>query len=142
MATISNFSVNQDPNRISAHYTALGVHPEYLTHFKRWEFLRASYLGSYEMKMGEYLTKYQYESDSEYFRRVAATPYMNEVKSIVNIYNSFLYRQPVKREFDNIKDTPELRNFLKDTDLEGRSFESFMRDVTPGARCSDTASYC
>ena len=129
MATISNFSVNQDPNRISAHYTALGVHPEYLTHFKRWEFLRASYLGSYEMKMGEYLTKYQYESDSEYFRRVAATPYMNEVKSIVNIYNSFLYRQPVKREYGNIKDTPELRNFLKDTDLEGRSFESFMRDV-------------
>jgi len=129
MATVSNFSVNQDPKRTSAHYTALGVHPEYLTHFKRWEFLRSSYLGSYEYKMGEYLTKYQYEGDSEYFRRIATTPYDNHVKSIVHIYNSFLYRQPIKREFGNIKDTPELKQFMKDTDLEGRSFESFMRDV-------------
>ena len=129
MATVSNFSVNQDPKRTSAHYTALGVHPEYLTHFKRWEFLRSSYLGSYEYKMGEYLTKYQYEGDSEYFRRIATTPYDNHVKSIVHIYNSFLYRQPIKRDFGNIKDTPELKHFMKDTDLEGRSFESFMRDV-------------
>jgi len=129
MATVSNFSVNQDPKRTSAHYTALGVHPEYLTHFKRWEFLRSSYLGSYEYKMGEYLTKYQYEGDSEYFRRIATTPYDNHVKSIVNIYNSFLYRQPINREFANLANMPELNHFMKDTDLEGRSFESFMRDV-------------
>lgn len=129
MATVSNFSVNQDPKRTSAHYTALGVHPEYLTHFKRWEFLRSSYLGSYEYKMGEYLTKYQYEADSEYFRRIATTPYDNHVKSIVHIYNSFLYRQPIKRDFGNIAGTPELDSFMRDTDLEGRSFESFMRDV-------------
>ncbi len=129
MATVSNFSVNQDPKRTSAHYTALGVHPEYLTHFKRWEFLRSSYLGAYEYKMGEYLTKYQYEGDSEYFRRIATTPYDNHVKSIVHIYNSFLYRQPIKRQFGNIANMPELNRFLKDTDNEGRSFESFMRDV-------------
>jgi len=129
MATVSNFSVNQDPKRTSAHYTALGVHPEYLTHFKRWEFLRSSYLGGYEYKMGEYLTKYQYESDSEYFRRIATTPYDNHVKSIVHIYNSFLYRQPIKRDFGNIANSAELESFLKDTDLEGRSFGSFMRDV-------------
>lgn len=129
MATVSNFSVNQDPKKTSAHYTALGVHPEYLNHFKRWEFLRSSYLGSYEYKMGEYLTKYQYEGDSEYFRRLATTPYDNHVKSIVHVQNSFLYRQPIKREFGNLANTPELKNFLKDSDLEGRSFDSFMRDV-------------
>jgi len=129
MAIIDSFSVNQDPRKLSSYYTALGVHPEYLTHFKRWEFLRNSYLGGYEYKMGEYLTKYQYESDSEYYRRIATTPYDNHVKAIVHIFNSFLYRQPIKRSFGSIGNMVELDNFLKDTDLEGRTFESFMRDV-------------
>ncbi len=127
---LSEFSVNQDPKKTSEHYTALGVHAEYLTHIKRWEFLRSSYLGGYEYKMGEYLTKYLYESDSEYYRRLSTTPYDNHVKSIVHIQNSFLYRQPIKRDFGNLKNLPELAQFMKDADLEGRSFDAFMRDVS------------
>ena len=129
MATISNFTVNQDPRRISSHYTALGVHPEYLNHYKRWEFLINSYLGGYEWKMGSYLTRYVYESDAEYLKRIQSTPYDNHVKGITAIYNSFIYRNPIERDFGSIAKLPELKAFLKDCDLEGQNFDSFMRQV-------------
>lgn len=129
MATEAIFTVNQDPNLVEAHYTAIGVHPEYLQHYKRWSYLRRAFAGGYEYKMGQYLTKYIYESDSEYLRRISTTPYDNHVKGILEIYNSFLFRQPVKRDFANLANMPELKAMLKDADLEGRNFDSFMRDV-------------
>jgi len=129
MASISDFVVNQDPKTTSNYYTALGVHPEYLNHYKRWEFLIKSYLGGYEFKMGQYLTRYVYESDRDYLKRLQTTPYDNHVKAITHIYNSFIYRNPIRRDFGNIAETPELEAFLNDADLEGRTFDSVMRDV-------------
>lgn len=129
MATEAVYTVNQDPNLVDAHYTAMGVHPEYLQHYKRWAFLRRSFAGGYEWRLGQYLTKYIYESDADYLRRISTTPYDNHVKSIIEVYNSFLYRQPIKRDFGNLSNMPELQNLIKDADLEGRNFDSFMRDV-------------
>ncbi len=128
MADPAEFTVNND-QALGNKYESLGVHEEYRSHYPRWKFLSKSYLGGYEWKMGEYLTKYVYESGGEYNKRISSTPYDNHVKSITHIYNSFLYRNEPKRDYGSIKNRPELDMFLQDADFEGRSWDSFMRDV-------------
>jgi len=70
-----------------------------------------------------------YESESEYVQRLVSTPLDNHVKSIVHTHNSFLFRHKPYRDFGGIKNNPELEPFLKDADLEGRTWDAFMRDV-------------
>ena len=125
----TDYTVNQDPKLLQESFSKLGVHPEYTKHYKRWSFLSKSYLGGYDWKMGEYLTKYIYESEKEYGKRLASTPYDNHVKAITSTYNAFLYRNEPKRDFGSLKDRPELKMFLEDADMEGRTWDSFMRDV-------------
>ena len=128
MADPAEFTVNNE-QALGNNYESLGVHEEYRSHYPRWQFLSKSYLGGYEWKMGEYLTKYVYESGGEYNKRISSTPYDNHVKSITHIYNSFLYRNEPKRDYGSIKNRPELDMFLQDADFEGRTWDSFMRDV-------------
>lgn len=104
-------------------------HPAYADNYRRWRFLLDSYLGGADYARGEYLTKYVYESQDEYLNRVAQTPLDNHCKSIVSIYNSFLFGKPPKRDFNDLKDDPLLNDFLEDADQDGRSWDSFMREV-------------
>jgi hypothetical protein len=129
MAILGDFLTNQDPRMYSSAYGIIGVHKEYVDNYKRWEFLENSYAGGFTYRKGQYLTKYIYESDNEYLKRLQTTPYENHVKSLAHIYNSFLYRQNPARDFGNLESTPELELLMDDADLEGRTFDSFMRDV-------------
>lgn len=124
------YTTNQDPNDNTDYmYHHIGVHQEYLNHHQRWSFLINSYLGGHQYRLGKYLTRYVYESDAEYYQRLLSTPLDNHVKNVVHTYNSFLYRHPVKRDFGSIANNPELDAFLQDADLEGRTWDSFMREV-------------
>jgi hypothetical protein len=107
----------------------LPLHPEYSNNIGRWKFLQRSYLGGAQFKLGKYLTRYVFESDSDYIQRLSNTPVDNHCKSIIHIYNSFLFRNEPKRDFGFLEGTPEINNFLEDADMEGRTWESFMRDV-------------
>lgn len=124
-----NYTTNQNPEDIDTVFGLVGVHPEYLNHYQRWQFLIKSYLGGHEYRLGKYLTRYVYESDSEYLQRLVSTPLDNHVKSVVHTFNSFLYRKEPQREFGSIANNPELQRFMDDADLEGKTFSSFMRDV-------------
>jgi hypothetical protein len=105
------------------------THEEYQNYIRRWEFLIRSYLGGAQYKLGHYLTKYVLESKGEYQQRLASTPLDNHCKSIIHIYNSFLFRNEPDRDFGTMAGMPELEAFLYDADLEGRSWDSFMKDV-------------
>mgnify|MGYP003625770982 FL=1 len=103
--------------------------PEYDAHVNRWEFYLRSYLGGQDYIDGDYLTRYINESDNEYIRRKELTPMDNHCKNIVHIYSSFLWRIPPMREYGSAANSPALQSFLKDCDLEGRGFNSFMREA-------------
>ena len=123
--------INTDPRQMQMQGldTGIPVHPQYRNNLNRWNFLIRAYLGGENFRMGQYLTKYVLESDKEYMTRLMQTPYDNHVKSICHIYNSFLYRNLPERDFGNLADRPELEEFLKDADFEGRTWNAFMRDV-------------
>jgi len=107
----------------------LPVHQDYDTYVNHWKFLKRSYLGGAEYKRGQYLKKYQYENEGEYLTRLSHAAEDNHCRSIIHTYNAFLYRQQPKRDFGWLDNAPEIEQFLKDADLEGQSWEAFMRDV-------------
>lgn len=102
----------------------------YDKYHRRWKYLLHSYMGGDSYRKGEYLTRYQMETETEYQERLAVTPLDNHCKGCISIYNSFLFRKPAYREFGSLTRDPILEPFLKDCDLEGRSLDAFMKDVS------------
>ena len=105
------------------------THPEYADHENRWEFFLRSYMGGQDYKDGGYLTKYINEDNDEYQRRISLTPIDNHCRNIVHIYSSYLWRIPPTRSFNSLDGNVALDPFLKDCDLDGRSFNAFMKEA-------------
>lgn len=98
-----------------------------------WRYLLNSYLGGDDYRRGNHLTRYQLETDTEYSARLLATPLENHCKAVINVYNSFLFREPPERDFGGIENWPEVDAFLEDADFEGRDLNTFMKDVSTWA---------
>ena len=105
------------------------THPVYEDYKHRWSFYLRSYMGGEDYKDGGYLTSYISEDKDEYARRLDLTPMDNHCKNIVHIYSSFLWRVPPTRAFNSISNNAALTPFMKDADLDGRSFDAFMRQA-------------
>ena len=105
------------------------THPDYDAYKARWEFYLRSYMGGDDYKDGAFLTSYISEGKDEYARRLDLTPMDNHCKNIVHIYSSFLWRVPPTRAFNSLANDQALEPFMKDADLDGRSFDSFMRQA-------------
>ena len=99
----------------------------------QWKFFLESYLGGEDYRMAGHLVKYQLETENEYKARLRSTPLDNHCASVISVYNSFLFREEPDREFGSIDDMPELEDFIKDADMDGRSLNAFMKDVATWA---------
>ena len=94
-----------------------------------WQYLFESYMGGEEYRSAGHLVRYQNESPQEYAARLRNTPLQNHCASVIQVYNGFLFRLPPHRNFGSMEDAPQLEQFLKDADRDGRSFNAFMKDV-------------
>ena len=112
---------------------ALSANVEYNRFRTTWQYLYQSYMGGQEYREGAYLTRYQLETAAEYQARLYSTPLDNHCASVVQVYNSFLFREEPDREFGTLSNSPEVLSFLQDADLDGRSMNSFMKDVATWA---------
>jgi len=108
----------------------LEAHDSYKYYLNRWRFLADSYNGGYEYFSGKYLEPYYYESRDDYEKRLRQLGLDNHMSSVADIYNSFLFRKPIRRNYGSLDADPGLVPFLKDADLDGRSFEAVMRDIS------------
>jgi len=97
---------------------------------QRWRFLLEAYMGGEEWQRGLHLTKYVNETSQEYQARLNSTPLENHCRSVISTYISFLFRTPPEREFAGLENDPALEEFLEDADLDGRSFDAFMKEVS------------
>ena len=105
----------------------------YETYQTIWKYLLESYTGGEEYRRAGHLTRYQLETDGEYQARLKTTPLENHCASVVSVYNSFLFREEPLRDFDNNGMDFNTEMFLRDADLDGRSLNSFMKDVATWA---------
>lgn len=108
----------------------LESHQAYHYYLNRWRFLGDSYAGGYDYFAGRYLEPYYYESREDYEKRLRQVAVDNHVKSVTGIYNSFLFRKLPKRWYGSIENDIGLEPFLQDADLDGRSYDAFMRDLS------------
>lgn len=95
----------------------------------RYRFLLESYEGGITYRRGAHLTKYVLETDSEYQARLERTPLDNHCRSVVSVYVSFLFRSPPERDLGMLEYDPQVKEFLKDCDYDGRSLDQFMKEV-------------
>jgi hypothetical protein len=105
----------------------------YNDNYLRWLFLLESYMGGDVYRKGQHLTRYQLETEAQYMARLASTPLDNHCRSVVNVYNSFMFREEPNRELGSLELDPSLRDFLEDADLEGRDLDSVMKEVSTWA---------
>ena len=104
-------------------------HSHYKGMINRWEYFIRSYLGGKEYKDGKFLQQYKLELENEFFDRLTYTPLDNHCRNIIHIYSSYLFRVPATRELGILENDATVPYFLQDADLEGRSFDSLMREV-------------
>jgi hypothetical protein len=109
---------------------ATSTNTTYNEYQDRWHFYLQSYEGGDEYRRSGHLTRYVNESDSEYSARLASTPLDNHCRSVVSVYTSFLFRKHPDRDLGSIQADPMLEDFLRDADLDGRSLDQFMKEVS------------
>lgn len=102
---------------------------EYNDNRDRWEFLLNSYVGGDEYRRQGYLTRYQLETANEYQQRLNNTPLDNHCQSVISVYISYLFREKPERDFKEWEIYQDVEDFLDDCDYDGRSLDSFMKDV-------------
>jgi hypothetical protein len=112
-----------------AYQQAVAANYLYNRNRDRWQFLLDSYQGGDSYRTGSYLQRYQLESDKDYELRLRNTPLDNQVKSLISLYISFLFRQEPEREFGSLANNFIVADMLEDADLDGRSMAAFMKDV-------------
>jgi len=100
------------------------------TYQQQWLYLMESYIGGNEYRRAGHLTRYQLETQNEYDARLRATPLENHCASVISVYNSFIFREEPLRDYGSITNLPELEDFLNDADMDGRSLNAFMKDVS------------
>jgi hypothetical protein len=120
---MSDLTLLNDFSRVSS------TNLEYQRNKNRWTFLLDSYVGGDQYRNGGYLTRYQLETQQEYAQRLDTTPLDNHCSSIVSVYTSFLFREEPERDLKDWALYQDVEDFLKDANLEGQSFNSFMKDV-------------
>ena len=105
------------------------THIDYQSQVATWEYFIRSYYGGREYKEGYYLIKYIVERDQDYFKRTEQSALDNHCRNVVQVYSSFIWRVAPTRDYGSIANDPSLEAFIKDADLDGRSFDSVMKDV-------------
>jgi hypothetical protein len=86
-------------------------------------------MGGEDYRDGSYLTSYLNEDKNAYSRRLALTPLDNHCRNVVHVYSSFLWRVTPTRNFAGMEGSADLEAFIKDANLDGQNFNSFMREA-------------
>jgi hypothetical protein len=109
---------------------AVSTNQLYHRYQTQWEILLASYMGGVEYQRMGMLTKYVNETENEYIARLSSTFCENHSKSVISTYISFLFREQPDREMGLLEYDTTVMDFMEDVDLDGRSFDNFMKEVS------------
>lgn len=127
MAVIRDRLIKGDSRNYATYI--VDTHEAYQLYVNRWQFLQDAYYGGFNYYLGRYLEPYYYESRDDYEKRLRQVGYDNHVKSIASIFNSFLFRKDPVRDLGTLAQDPNVKPFMQDCDLDGRSFTQFLQDV-------------
>ncbi len=106
----------------------LEKHNLYAANINEWYFLMASYEGAKELVRLGYLRRNERESLANYNRRKSEAYGFSYSKSVVDLFNFYLFKKPVKRDMGALKTNELWAAFMKDCNLYGDSFDEFLTE--------------
>lgn len=95
---------------------------------KEWRFLMASYEGTRSLVDQGYLKQNERESDDNYERRCDEASGFDYTKSIVDLFNYYLFKKRVKRHLGKLEKDPQWLMFSEDCNLYGDGFDDFLTE--------------
>jgi len=117
-------------NTMSAEETKLrATHPIHDKYYDEWTFLNAAYEGVRALIAWGALYKHERESETNYQRRLKAAYGFSYSKSVVDIFNSYLFKKEFPSEIpESLSNDEQWKQFQKDCNLEGSTFDNFFVD--------------
>jgi hypothetical protein len=104
------------------------LHAEYERNVSEWRFLMASYEGAKELVRLGFLVRNERESLKNWRRRLQEAYGFSYSKSIVDLFNFYLFKKPVKRSLGILADDEAWQNFMRDCNLYGDHFDWFLHN--------------
>ncbi len=98
-----------------------------------YRFFEESYRGGVEYVRGGHLYMHVFEDAESFIERKERAYFYNYCAPIVNAYNSFIYRQPVTRDYGALADDVLFKMFLRNADKRCGSYEEFIRGASKWA---------
>lgn len=106
----------------------LETHDLYDENIANWKFLMASYEGTRQLIKLGYLERHERESLKNYERRVREAYGFGYSRSIVDLFNFYLFKKPVMRDMGKVVDDSLWIQFAKDCDLAGTDLDDFFTE--------------
>jgi hypothetical protein len=88
----------------------------------------ASYEGARELVRQGYLKRNERESQANYTRRLQEAYGFSYSKSVIDLFNFYLFKKPVKRNMGPLTEDELWNMFVKDCNLYGDNFDDFMTE--------------
>jgi len=105
------------------------TNPLFDKYFEEWRFLNAAYEGVRALIAYGTLYRHERESKKNYKRRMATAYGFSYSKSVVDIFNSYLFRKEFPKEIaESLTKDEQWKAFQKDCNLEGDEFDDFFVD--------------
>lgn len=109
------------------------THTLYDQYDDEWEFLQAAYDGARALVAYGAIIRHERESQTNFDRRVDEAYGFSYSKSIVELFNFYLFKGVVKRQLGELANDELWLLFMKDCNLESDSFEDFLLKVGKAA---------
>lgn len=104
------------------------THSEHEANKNEWRFLMSAYEGTRKLVANGYLYRNERESIKNWERRCKEAAGFDYSKSIVDLFNFYLFKKPVKRDMGPLKSDQQWQMFMADCNLYGDSFDDFLTE--------------
>ena len=104
------------------------THPYYTNNYKEWNFLNAAYEGTKALVQCGFLERHERESLKNYNRRTREAFGFNYSRSVVDLFNFYLFKEPVKRTLNELQTDEQWLAFADDCNLYGDDFDTWITE--------------
>jgi hypothetical protein len=104
------------------------THSSYKQHLDEWNFLLACYNGAEAMRQAGLLYQNERESKTNHERREKELYTFNYSKSVVDLFNFYQFKSPIRRQLGSLGKLPDWDDFEKDCNRDGDNLDNFMME--------------
>jgi len=105
------------------------THEDYELNYNEWRLLLACYEGTKELIRLGLVKRNERETQENYDRRIEELYNFNYTKSVIDLFNFYLFKKPVKRTLPTLEADKFWVMFMEDCNLYGDEFDDFLTEM-------------